>query len=107
MLHAVCADSSVVSDAAMSDFTAFSVRSQVKSTFAQNTTVFVVALAVGDFAVVVLFEEGVVAVLADFALLFFAAEDGVGETVVVHETVSGFTLVANDHITESEVLGAV
>jgi hypothetical protein len=66
-----------------------------------------VAFAVGDFAVVVLFKEGVVAVLADFTLLFFAAENGVGETVVVHETVSGFTLVADNHVTESEVLGAV
>ena len=56
---------------------------------------------------IVLFEEGVVAVLADFSLLLFAAEDGVGKAVVVHETVSGFTLVADNHVAESEVLSAV
>ena len=65
------------------------------------------ALAVGYLAVVVFFEEGVVTVFANFARLFFTAENRVGDAVVVHETVSWFALVTDNHVAQSDVTGAV
>ena len=65
------------------------------------------ALAVWNLTVVVLLGEWVVAVFAHFTGLFFAAENGIGEAVVVHETVSWFALVADNHVAQSDVTGAV
>ena len=65
------------------------------------------ALAVWNLAVVVLLDEWVVAVFAHFTRLLFAAENGIGEAVVVHETVSWFALVADNHFAQSDVTGTV
>ena len=65
------------------------------------------ALAVGYLTVVVFFEEGVVTVFANFAGLFFTAENRVGDAVVVHEAVSWFALVADNHVAQSNVTRAV
>jgi hypothetical protein len=66
-----------------------------------------VAFAVGNFAMIVLFEKWVIAILANSILLFFAAKDRVGETVVVQKTVSSFALITDKHVTESDVLDAI
>ncbi len=65
------------------------------------------ALAVGYLAVVVFFEEGVVTIFANFSRLFFTAENRVGDAVVVHETVSWFALVTDNHVAQSDVTSAV
>jgi hypothetical protein len=39
--------------------------------------------------------------------LFFTAKNGVGDAVVVHEAVSWFALVADNHVAQSDVTGAV
>ena len=107
MLHTISADSSVLSDTSLIYFVAFSISTQVKSTFACYTAVFVVAFAVGNFTVVVLLEKWVVTVCAYFADLFFAAKNEVGDAVVIHETVSWFALITNDHVIQGEVSSTV
>jgi len=88
VLHAIGTDASVVADTSLGDLLAFSLGGEVVAALAGDAAEFVVALAVGDLAVVVFLDKGVVAVLAHSIDLVLAAEDGVRETGVVDQTMA-------------------
>jgi hypothetical protein len=85
--EAVSALPSLVSHAALVHGLADALRSEVVPAVAGRASVFVVGLAVDDFADAVGQLEGAVALLADLADLSPAAEDGVVHAKVADETV--------------------
>jgi hypothetical protein len=95
VLHAIGADASVVSETPWADFLALSLVVQIETAITGDTAKLVVALAVGNLTVVLLFDKRIKAVKADFPDLVLTSQNRIRKTGVIHQTMSMVTSVTD------------